>query len=183
MHTPVIPTEGCAEPKNHRNENRLVSVFLACSSSIYCLPWSQHCVSIEDGTVNKLENIHGLMQPSKEMNHSKCLTASEYLLPANKGWPSRPRNLLYSDYTPCSCLPFPDTYFLPGKPSIISHLLYIQNLHVWSAQSSTIECPFPALQTPKIPVWAQSCNLKLVCLSPCIFPLYPEHWSEILFKG
>lgn len=38
MHTPVIPTEGCAEPKNHRNENRLVSVFLTCSSSIYCLP-------------------------------------------------------------------------------------------------------------------------------------------------
>lgn len=80
MHTPVIPTEGCAEPKNHRNENRLVSVFLTCSSSIYCLPWSRHCLSIEDGTINKLENIHGLMQPNKEMNHSKCLTASEYLL-------------------------------------------------------------------------------------------------------
>lgn len=37
-------------------------------------------MSIEDGTINKLENIHGLMQPNKEMNHSKCLTASEYLL-------------------------------------------------------------------------------------------------------
>lgn len=37
-------------------------------------------MSTEDGMINKLESVHGLMQPSKEMNHSRCLTASEYLL-------------------------------------------------------------------------------------------------------
>lgn len=171
MHIPVIPTEGCAEPKNHRNESRLVSVFLTCSSSIYCLPWSRHCVSIEDGMINKLKSVHGLMQPSKERNHRKCLTASEYLLTK-----ADPPGLETCWLLRLLVLAF---HFLihisfPGKPSLISHHLYIQNLHVWLAQSSTIECAL--FQHSKHPEFL--CEPRVVICNLCAFLPVFSHYIQ-----